>query len=102
MSLGHISSLVLLIIGIIWMYRGAKMLYQSKMQDKQITWYKRSKLTRGMYFLLLGLELIVLESANLTRTQVPFGDVGGFIILVFALLVVLFGVLSVRYKPHDD
>ncbi len=102
MSLGQISSLVLLIVGIIWMYRGTKMLYQSKLQDKQTIWYKRFKLTRGMYWLLLGIGLIIVESVNVTGVQIPFGDVGGYIMLGLGILMVSFGVLSVRYKPHDD
>ena len=99
---GQIASLVFLLFGFVWIYKGIKMIYQSKMQEKQTIWYKRFKLTRGMYWLLLGIGLIIVESVNVTGVQIPFGDVGGSVMLGLALLMALFGVLSVRYKPHDD
>jgi hypothetical protein len=102
MNVGQIASLAFLIFGVIWMYNGLKMIYQSKAQDKQIIWYKRFKLTRGMYWLLLGVGLIIVESINVIGVQMPFGNVGSYIMLGLGILMVLFGLLSLRYKPQND
>jgi hypothetical protein len=100
MNAGQIAFIAFIIVRVVWIFNGSKMLYQSKIQEKQIIWYKRFKLTRGIYWLLLGIGLIVVNITNLIGVPLPFGNVGSYVILGLGILMILFGVLSLRYKPQ--
>lgn len=96
----QIIRIMFLITGIFLLYKGTKLLYQCIQYDQQITWYKRVRLTGGIYWLLLGLGLVILNGTELVGVPMPFGDMGNWILPGIAVLMFLFGALSLRYKPR--
>jgi hypothetical protein len=100
MSGDQFFHLAFLAIGIWSVGRGIMFISQSLREEQHITWYKRIKFTRGLYFFCLGLALVVSHGFYLAGKSMPYGAVGDILELGLVILIVLFGLLTWWNQSH--